>query len=39
MSRYGKIFKHISVDDVKKKHHDKIVAEKRKIEEVENFVS
>ena len=39
MSRYDKIFKHISVDDVKKKHHDKIVAEKRKIEEVENFVS
>ena len=39
MSRYGKIFKHISVDDVKKKHHDKIVAEKRKIEEVENFVA
>ena len=39
MSRYGKIFKHINVDDVKKKHHDNIVAEKRRIEEVEDFVS
>ena len=39
MSRYGKIFKHINVDDVKKKHHDNIVAEKRRIEEVEDFVT
>ena len=28
MSRYSKIFHHITVDDVKKKRQDNIVAEK-----------
>ena len=39
MSRYGKIFKHIRVDDVKKKHRDNIVAEKIKIQKVENVIA
>ena len=39
MSRYGKIFKHIRVDDVKKKHRDNIVAEKIKIQKVEDIIS
>ena len=33
MSRYSKIFHHITVDDVKKKRQDNIVAEKIKLEE------
>ena len=33
MSRYSKIFHHITVDDVKKKRQDNIVSEKIKLEE------
>ena len=39
MSRYGKIFKYIKIDDVKRKHRDSIIAEKIRIKKIEKFVS